>query len=556
MTAIPDETVEVFRGVFESLLPHLNERQRRLAAGAVARALGHGGMVAVVRASGLSQATVSSGLWELEAGADRLDGRIRQAGAGRKSVEVADPQLVPALLALVEPTRRGDPMSALSWTTLSTRDLAQELSAAGHRVSHSVVGRLLREQGFVLRGNAKVLEGTRHSDRDAQFRHINDTVEAFLAAGDPVASIDAKKKEMIGNFANPGRTWHPAQAPVKVRDHDFPDPGAGVAIPFGIYDIAANTGWVNVGIDHGTAAFAVESVRRWWYGAGQARYPDSRRLLLTCDAGGSNAANSRLFKAELAALACQIGLEITVCHFPPGTSRWNKIEHRLFSAITHNWRGQPLTSLQVVLDTIAATTTSTGLKVHAELDTAVYPTGREISKAHFDSLPIDRHHWHGDWNYTARPEPPTPTAPPGPAVPVLPRPDTSWLGHPAVATVLDPDYDRLLAHLQPVRAPGYRHRQPRGQTTRLSTAEKLQITLLHRRHRLPQTDIGTLFGITRYTVGTTSKDTATRLASQGHPLTPAAEPLRTLTALATTTGIPINTTHTNAKYAKKIRTAC
>lgn len=553
MTVIPGETVELLRGMFESLLPHLNERQKRLAAGAVARALGHGGMVTVVRASGLSRATVSGGLWELEAGADPLDGRIRRPGAGRKSAEAADPQLVPVLLALVEPTRRGDPMSALSWTTLSTRDLARELSAVGHGVSHSVVGKLLRANGFVLRGNAKVLEGSAHPDRDAQFGHINEVAQAFLAAGDPVVSIDAKKKEMIGNFANPGRTWHPAEAPVKVRDHDFLDPAAGVAIPFGVYDIAANTGWVNVGIDHSTAAFAVESVRRWWNGAGQVRYPNSRRLLLTCDAGGSNAVNSRLFKAELAALAREIGLEITVAHFPPGTSRWNKIEHRLFSAITHNWRGRPLTSLQVVVDTIAATTTTTGLKVHAELDTGAYPTGLFVNDNTFNALPIDRDDWHGNWNYTLRPEPAdthtTATTPPDPAK-RTPRPDTRWLRHPVITGMTEPTFDRLLTELRPQRATGYRHR-PRGSRTKLTTDEQLLITILDRHHQLPQTDIATLFGVCRETICKTAAQINTRLAQHGHTLQPDTTPLSTLIDLAAATGVPINTAHTNANNTKK-----
>jgi hypothetical protein len=517
----------MLRGVFESLLPHLNEQQKRLAVGAAARAPGHGGMVAVARASGLAQATVSAGVWELESGVDRLDGRIRRAGAGRKSAEVADPELVPALLALVEPTRRGDPVSALSWTTLSTRDLARELTAAGHEVSHSVVGKLLRANGFVLRGNAKVLEGSAHPDRDTQFRHINEVAEAFLAAGDPVASIDAKKKEMIGNFANPGRTWHPADTPVQVLDHSFLNPELGTAIPFGVYDIAANTGWVNVGIDHGTAAFAVESVRRWWHGAGQARYPNARRLLLTCDAGGSNAANSRLFKTELAALAAETGLKITVCHFPPGTSKWNKIEHRLFSAISHNWRGQPLTSLQVVVDTIAATTTSTGLSVHAEVDTSAYPTGREIPDAQFAALPIDRHDWHGDWNYTLRPEPPAPTPPPRP-----PRPDTDWLRHPHVTGMPDTQFDAIARYLQPPPPPATTRGRRPG-TGLLTTEQKLLAATLQTRHRLTQADIATLLGVRRDIIAHHVPATIRALTTLGYTLTPAEQPLRTIPALTT-----------------------
>ncbi|WP_438939680.1 ISAzo13 family transposase [Catenulispora pinisilvae] len=512
--------VELFRGVFESLLPHLDERQRRLAAGAVARALGHGGMVAAARASGLSQATVSDGVWELEAGPDPL-GRIRRPGAGRKSAEVVDPGLVPALLGLVEPTRRGDPMGPLSWTTLSTRDLAGELTAAGHRIGASVVGKLLRANGFVLRGNAKVLEGSADPDRDAQFRHINDTATAFLTAGDPVISIDAKKKEMVGNFANPGRTWHPAGAPVEVLDHSFLIPELGVAIPFGIYDITANTGWVNVGTDHGTAAFAVESIRRWWHDQGSRRYPTATRLLITADAGGSNAANSRLFKTELQALAVQTGLEISVCHFPAGTSKWNKIEHRLFSAITRNWRGQPLTSLQVVVDTIAATTTTTGLQVHAELDTGSYPTGREIPDAQFKALPIDHNPWRGDLNYTLHPEPPAPTPPPRPALP-----DPDWLRQPLITGLTNDHFDALVRYLTPPAPPaGTPGRRPG--TGGFTTRHQLLAAALQIRHRLPQTAIATLLGVAHTTIAHGVPATIRALAGLGFAFTPAEQPLRT-----------------------------
>jgi hypothetical protein len=323
---------------------------------------------------------------------------------------------VPALLGLIEPEERGDPMSALRWTTKSTRALAAELTSQGHPVSADTVADLLHEQGFSLQANAKMIEGKQSPDRDAQFRYLNEQVTTHTEAGQPVVSVDTKKvdtkkvdtkkvdtkkKELLGQFANGGREWRPAGDPVRVADHDFTARAAGDRVaPYGIYDLAANTGWVNVGTDHDTAVFAVESLRRWWRGAGTATYPNATRLLITADAGGSNSPRSRVFKAELAALAADTGLNITVCHFPPGTSKWNKIEHRLFSHITHNWRGRPLTSHEVVVNTIAATTTRTGLRVHAELDTGLYPLGVTISDEQLATLPLTTHDWHGDWNYT------------------------------------------------------------------------------------------------------------------------------------------------------------
>jgi hypothetical protein len=312
---------------FQAIFPHLDERQRRLLAGAEARSLGHGGIRVVSRAAGMREGTVSDGVEELESGADPL-GRIRRPGGGRKSLAETDPGLLPALLALVEPLERGDPMSVLRWTTRSTRDLARELTADGHRVGADTVGELLHREGFSLQGNAKTVEGAQSPDRDAQFRYIFDLAGAFGAAGQPVVSVDTKKKELVGNFRNAGRQWRPVGDPVKVKDHDFPDQALGKAIPYGVYDLAANTGWVNVGVDHDTAAFAVESIRRWWNGAGAAAYPRATRLLVTADSGGSNSARTRAWKAELAAFAAQTGLQVTVCHFPPGTSKWNKIEVR------------------------------------------------------------------------------------------------------------------------------------------------------------------------------------------------------------------------------------
>jgi hypothetical protein len=323
------ETNEMLAVKFETIFPHLDERQRRLLMGAEARVLGHGGITAVARAAGVREATVSAGVDELDAGAQVL-GRARRPGGGRRRLADLDPGLVPALLALVEPQERGDPMSPLRWTTKSTRKLAGELTRQGHKAGADTVADLLRQEGFSLQGNAKTLEGKQHPDRDAQFRYINEQARRYQHTADPVISVDTKKKELVGPFSSPGREWRPKGSPEQVSTHDFPDPQLGKAIPYGIYDVAANTGWVNVGMDHDTAEFAVESIRRWWNGAGRAAYPQARRLLVTAN-GGSNGYRRRTWKAHLAALAEQTGLAITVCHLPPGTSKWNRIEHRLFS---------------------------------------------------------------------------------------------------------------------------------------------------------------------------------------------------------------------------------
>jgi Rhodopirellula transposase DDE domain len=338
----------------QALLPHLDERQRRLLLGAEARVLGHGGIRRVARAAGAAEGTVSRGVDELESGEAAL-GRVRREGGGRKRLVDLDPGLLPALLALVEPDVRGDPMSPLRWTTKSTRKLADELTRQGWRISADTVAYLLRAEGFSLQGNAKTLEGKQHPDRDAQFRYLNEQVKDHQAAGDPVISVDAKKKELVGPYRNGGREWQPAGQPVQVNTHDFLDRETGKAIPYGIYDVTADTGWVNVGCDHDTAAFAVASIRRWWHSCGTDDYPHARRLMITADAGGSNGHRTRAWKTELAALAAETGLDVTVCHLPPGTSKWNKIEHRLFSHITMNWRGRPLTSHQVIVASIAAT---------------------------------------------------------------------------------------------------------------------------------------------------------------------------------------------------------
>ncbi len=404
--AVVSGAVAVMAARFAALFPHLNERQRRLALASEARSLGHGGVRAVARVAQVSETTVRRGIFELEAGEEPLpDGRVRRPGGGRKSAEELDPGLVPALLALVEPDERGDPMSPLRWTVKSLRNLAGQLTQAGHPASAPTMGRLLKEQGFSLQANAKTLEGTQHPDRDAQFRYINEQVKAHHAAGQPVISVDAKKKEQLGQLPNAGRQWRPKGQPVEVEDHSFyfVGPEVEVAIPFGVYDIANDSGWVNVGPDHDTSVFAVESIRRWWRSRGCLDHPDADRMMITADCGGSNSYRYRLWKAELAVFAAETGLRVTVCHFPPGTSKWNKIEHRLFSHITMNWRGRPLTGHEVVVNSIAATRTRTGPRVHAELDTGTYPTGISVSREHFRSLPVTPHRQSGTWNYTISP---------------------------------------------------------------------------------------------------------------------------------------------------------
>lgn len=397
--------------VFGLLLPHLDERQQRLVLGAASRVLGHGGIRTVAGAAGVAESTVSRGKRELERG-EEPEGRVRAPGAGRKSLREADPELVPALLALVEPDQRGDPESPLLWTVKSTRNLAAELTRQGHRIGPDTVAALLKAEGFSLQGTSRTTEGARHPDRDAQFHYINDQVKAYLADGQPVISVDAKKKETLGNYAVIGSEWHRAGQPVEVRAHDFPEKGAQKAVPYGIYDIGADAGWVSVGCDGDTSAFAVATLRRWWDGEGQRRYPAASRLLITADAGGSNGYRVRAWKSQLADFAHETGLEVTVCHFPPGTSKWNKIEHRLFSQISINWRGRPLTSHEIVVNTIGATTTRTGLAIHAEFDAGSYPTGLTVPDAVMDSLPLTEHEWHGKWNYTLRPEPPAAVAAP------------------------------------------------------------------------------------------------------------------------------------------------
>jgi hypothetical protein len=394
-----DETV--LGAKFDAILPHLDERQRRLLLAAEARSLGHGGISLVSRASGVSRPTITVGIAQLEAGEEPTLGRMRRPGGGRKPLTETDSGVVEALDALVEPETRGDPMTRLRWTTKSTRNLAEELAACGHPVSHHSVARLLGDLGYSLQANAKTLEGKQHPDRDAQFSYINDRVTSFVVGGYPVISVDAKKKELIGPYANKGRTWRPVGDPYRVDVHDFPGP-AGKAVPYGIYDSAADSGWVSVGCDGDTASFAVATIRRWWATTGSAAYPNAERLLITADAGGSNGYRLRLWKKELATFAIDTGIDITVVHMPPGTSKWNKIEHRLFSHISMNWAGQPLTSHDVAVNLIAGTKTRTGLTVNAELDMGAYPTGIRISDKEMRDLKeqhVRPHIWHGEWNY-------------------------------------------------------------------------------------------------------------------------------------------------------------
>ena len=405
---ITTEVLEAVGRRIEVLWPQLNERQRRALLGAEARELGWGGVAAVAKVAGVARSTVSLGVAELDHLEVLAPGRSRRAGGGRKSASVADAGLAAALDALVDPVTRGDPMSPLRWTAKSTRTLAETLTRAGHPVSDVTVGRLLRAQGYSLQGNAKTREGAQHPDRDAQFRHINDTARRFLRSKDPVVSVDTKKKELVGvepGYKNAGREWQPATTPVRVGVHDFPDPATPKAVPYGVYDVGANTGWVSVGSDGDTAAFAVETLRRWWTSVGKPRYPKARRLMINADAGGSNGYRLRLWKFELAQLANETGLAITVCHFPPGTSKWNRIEHRLFAHITMNWRGRPLTSHEAVVELIGATTNRGGLTVHAEAETGSYPRGNKVSDEQMAAvakvMKLDA--FHGEWNYTIRP---------------------------------------------------------------------------------------------------------------------------------------------------------
>ena len=385
------------------LLPRLNERDRRLALAAEAKSLGRGGISAVHRATGASRTTIRQGIRELSESADPDSGRVRALGGGRKKAEVLDTELPAALDSLIEPGTRGDPMSPLRWTLKSTRRIADELTAMGHAVSHTKVAALLRSSGYSLQGTRKTLEGAQHPDRDAQFRYINTLATRYLDAGDPVISVDTKKKELVGRFAQAGQEWQPSGEPVQVSTYDFPQLADGKAIPYGVYDIADDSAWVSVGVDHDTSVFAVATIEQWWEQMGKTKYPTAKRLLITADGGGSNGHRPWLWKHELARLAATTGLDITVTHYPPGTSKWNKIEHRLFSRITGNWRGRPLETFQTVVSLIVNTTTTTGLTVRADLDLNLYPTKQKLTPQQRKAIPLTRHEFHGDWNYTIGP---------------------------------------------------------------------------------------------------------------------------------------------------------
>src|SRR4030081_3097569 len=386
--------VEPIRERFLTVAPFLDERGRRLVAAAEAFAVGYGGIAAVAMATGMAPSTIGRGLKELAQ--DEPSERIRRPGAGRKPAICKDPTLLPDLEALVEPTTRGDPQSPLRWTCKSVRRLAQALQAQGHEVSRTLVAHLLNEAGYSLQGNRKTTEGDSHPDRDAQFGYINTQVTAALADQQPVISVDTKKKELVGDFRNNGREYRPQGEPEEVRVHDFLIKELGRAVPYGIYDLAANAGWVSVGIDHDTAAFAVQTIRTWWHSVGASRYPNARCLTITADGGGSNGSRVRLWKRELQKLANELGIEISVHHFPPGTSKWNKVEHRLFSFISMNWRAKPLVSYRVIVDLISATTTDTGLTVRCELDTNLYPKGIAVADKDMDAINISRADFHGE----------------------------------------------------------------------------------------------------------------------------------------------------------------
>jgi hypothetical protein len=531
------ELVRLMGPELEVLLPVLDEKSRRLTLGAVARAAGDGGITAVAKVTGASWQTVANGAAELGSGQVAAGGRVRRPGAGRPALAKTDPGLVPALLALVEDSTRGDPESPLVWTTKSAKKLAGELTAAGHRCSPQTAWRLLHEQGFSTQANAKVTEGRRHPDRDAQFRYIAARARGHLAAGQPVISVDAKKKEQVGEYAQAGAEWRPEGDPVKARSHSFEDDQGGHAIPYGVYDVAANTGFVNVGTDHDTAAFAVESIRRWWQLIGRDAYPGAGRLLITCDAGGANGWRNRAWKAGLADLARQTGLEITCCHFPPGTSKWNKIEHRLFSQITLNWRGRPLTSHDVIINTIAATTTSTGLTVTAVLDEARYPTGTTISDEQMTDLGqhVSRHRFHGDWNYTLHPAPVTPPQPPAPPA-LTPAAAASAALAPVVAALASPELTGMsrqdLAGLAAsialpwAAAREQRLHLDRGRSRRARTGPaapfrypletQLLAAVYHHRLGMPCTHIAALLGAHHTTI-TAAVQAITALLGPGHP---------------------------------------
>jgi len=384
------------------LRPYLNERQRRLIAAADAQMLGRGGIATLSRITGLSRTTLHKGLRELQ-GDETPPERVRRAGAGRKRKAEQVPEMVKALEQLVDPATRGDPMSPLRWTSKSTAKLAEELRHQGFAISARTVASMLQEQDYSLQSNRKAREGTSHPDRDAQFQHISRQTQAFQQRGAPVISVDTKKKELVGDFKNGGREWQPKGSPEQVRVHDFPDKELGKAIPYGVYDVTRNQGWVSVGTDHDTAEFAMETIRRWWRQMGAKAYPEARELLILADGGGSNGSRTKLWKVALQRLADETGITVAVCHYPPGTSKWNKIEHRMFCHITENWRGKPLVSHEVIVNLIGNTTTKTGLRIEADLDRQSYRTGIKISDQDLEELNLEKSEFHGEWNYRILP---------------------------------------------------------------------------------------------------------------------------------------------------------
>ena len=395
--------VEILQSKYETLAPALTERSRRLWAATEALALGYGGIALVARATGIARSTISRGIQELESGEALTPERSRRAGGGRKRTIEKDIALLADLEALLDSTTAGWPDAPLRWTSKSTRKLAAELQSMGHTVSHRLVAELLRESGYTLQAHRKTREGTQHPDRDAQFQYLNDQVQRCQKQGGPVISVDTKKKELVGDFKNPGQDWRPKGSPERVRVHDFLIPEQGKAIPYGVYDLTRDEGWISVGIDHDTAHFAVNAIRRWWHKMGRSVYSGASHLLVTADAGGSNGHKTRLWKSELQKFANRTGLSITVCHYPPGTSKWNKIEHRLFCHIATNWRGKALTSLAAIVSLIGSTKTTTGLRVRSEIDKRSYPKGVTVGDEQMAQINLKRHAFHGDWNYTIHP---------------------------------------------------------------------------------------------------------------------------------------------------------
>ena len=540
-----------------AVLPRLDERSRRLVAGMAARAAGDGGTAAVAALAKMAPQTVAKGAAELASGEDLPPGRVRRPGGGRKRLTGSDPGLAGVLESLVRDAIRGDPESPLIWTTRSAEHLAGELTRQGHPCSDSTVLRMLGGLGYTQQSNSRAQEGRRHPERDGQFRHIAARSREYLAAGDPVISVDSKKKEQAGNYAQPGREWAPAGQPVTVRSHDFPDRDQGHAIPYGIYDEQVNAGFVNVGTDGNTAALAVESVRRWWRAVGRDAYPGAARLLLTCDAGGSNGYKNRAWKAGLAALAAETGLDIEVCHFPPGTSKWNKIEHRLFCQISLAWRGRPLTSYDVIIDTISHVTSKTGLTALAVLDDNAYPTGTRISGKQDKDIEdrcLTRRHWHGERNCTLLAVPrPAPEPEPGPAA--LPRLcGQDQLNHPAL-TGMDPaDPDALAAaldicfrawreqHLHAKRGRGRIRAAGAGGPRKIDITGHLIALRLRQHLNLPAGVAAALLAIKPNTVSKATGLTARLLAAlpAGQQPAPAPPP-----------GIPLRTLHDLREYAAR-----